>query len=46
MHWGTFQLADEPLAEPPIYLKEALKEAQLDDDEFVVMKFGETLFVR
>jgi N-acyl-phosphatidylethanolamine-hydrolysing phospholipase D len=43
MHWGTFYIADEPLGEPPLYLKKALKEASISDDSFLVMKFGETL---
>jgi N-acyl-phosphatidylethanolamine-hydrolysing phospholipase D len=42
MHWGTFRLTDEPLAEPPLYLKKALKEAGVNEDRFIVMKFGET----
>jgi N-acyl-phosphatidylethanolamine-hydrolysing phospholipase D len=42
MHWGTFQLTDEPLGEPPLYLKKAMKEASMADDSFLVMKFGET----
>jgi L-ascorbate metabolism protein UlaG (beta-lactamase superfamily) len=24
MHWGTFQLSDEPMAEPPQLLREAM----------------------
>lgn len=43
MHWGTFKLADEPLGEPPVYLKQALKAAGISDDKFIVMKFGQTL---
>jgi N-acyl-phosphatidylethanolamine-hydrolysing phospholipase D len=42
IHWGTFKLTDEPLGEPPLYLKKALKEASLKEDSFLVMKFGET----
>ena len=42
MHWGTFYIADEPLGEPPLYLKKAMKEASISDDSFLVMKFGET----
>ncbi len=41
-HWGTFYIADEPLGEPPLYLKRAMKEASLAEDSFLVMKFGET----
>lgn len=42
MHWGTFKLTDEPLGEPPIYLRQALQEVGLGDEAFTVMKFGET----
>ena len=42
MHWGTFQLTDEPMGEPPLYLKKVMKEASMADDSFIVMKFGET----
>ena len=42
MHWGTFYIADEPLGEPPLYLKKVMKEAAISDDSFLVMKFGET----
>jgi L-ascorbate metabolism protein UlaG (beta-lactamase superfamily) len=44
MHWGTFHLTDEPLGEPPLYLKKAMKEASMTDDSFLVMKFGETRY--
>ncbi|WP_413927600.1 MBL fold metallo-hydrolase [Herbaspirillum sp. alder98] len=43
MHWGTFELADEPLDEPPGLLAEAVKEAGLPADEFVTLKHGETV---
>ena len=43
MHWGTFSLADEPLGEPPVYLKQAIKEAGISEDEFITLKFGETV---
>jgi len=42
MHSGTFFITDEPLGEPPLYLKKAMKEASLADDSFLIMKFGET----
>jgi N-acyl-phosphatidylethanolamine-hydrolysing phospholipase D len=45
-HWGTFKLSDEPLGEPLVYLKKALKEAGLDEKNFLTMKFGETLLFR
>ncbi len=42
MHWGTFKLTDEPLNEPPLYLKKILKEADMSENSFLIMKFGET----
>jgi len=42
MHWGTFKLTDEPMAEPPLYLKKSLKEAGIPENAFAVMKVGET----
>jgi len=42
-HWGTFKLSDEPLGEPPVYLRKALREDGMDEGQFIPMKFGETL---
>ena len=42
IHWGTFKLTDEPLGEPPLYLKKVMKEASMSEDSFLVMEFGET----
>jgi N-acyl-phosphatidylethanolamine-hydrolysing phospholipase D len=42
-HWGTFKLADEPLGEPPVYLRKAMKEKGMKQGKFVIMRFGETL---
>jgi N-acyl-phosphatidylethanolamine-hydrolysing phospholipase D len=42
-HWGTFKLSDEPLGEPIVYLRKALKENGIDEGRFIIMKFGETL---
>ncbi len=42
-HWGTFRLSDEPLGEPLVYLRAALKENGIDEGRFIIMKFGETL---
>jgi L-ascorbate metabolism protein UlaG (beta-lactamase superfamily) len=42
-HWGTFKLSDEPLGEPLVYLRKALKENGVDEGRFIIMKFGETL---
>ncbi len=43
MHWGTFILTDEPVAEPPIRLQQALKEQNLASDFFRSPKPGEIL---
>ena len=43
MHWGTFEnLTDEPLDEPPAVLAAQRAAAGLRQDEFDVMKVGET----
>jgi len=42
IHWGTFQLTDEPLDEPPQALARAAREAGLGDDAFTVMAVGAT----
>ncbi len=44
-HWGTFRLTDEPLAEPPIYLKKVLYEEGISQNEFVSLRFGETMII-
>lgn len=43
IHWGTFRLSDEPLAEPPVLLKSEIAKANMAEDSFRVMKRGETL---
>ena len=42
VHWGVFELTDEPLDEPPQKLAEARAQAGIPEDRFFVMKFGET----
>jgi len=42
IHWGTFELTDESLDEPPKHLAEARRARGLDDDAFSVMAIGET----
>jgi N-acyl-phosphatidylethanolamine-hydrolysing phospholipase D len=46
IHWGTFRLTDEPLAEPPLYLQKALQEAAIPQEEFTTLAFGETRVFR
>lgn len=41
VHWGTFKLTLEPLAEPPQRLRTALQEAGLPDDSFRALVHGE-----
>lgn len=43
IHWGTFILSDEPLDEPPKRLEKAKKERGLSEEEFIVLKHGETI---
>lgn len=42
VHWGTFELTDEPLDEPPVRLAEALRKTGLAEVTFTVMAVGET----
>src|SRR5690606_34322468 len=43
IHWGTFDgLTDESLYEPPLKLAEARGRAGLREEEFLVLKHGET----
>jgi len=45
VHWGTFQLTDEPLDEPPRALALALKTAGMRPERFAVLAVGETMRV-
>ena len=42
IHWGTFELTDESLDEPPRALARAAREAGLADDAFTVIAVGAT----
>jgi N-acyl-phosphatidylethanolamine-hydrolysing phospholipase D len=42
MHYGTFDLSDEPLAEPPLRFKEAAKGTSLADGAAWTLNIGET----
>jgi L-ascorbate metabolism protein UlaG (beta-lactamase superfamily) len=42
VHWGTFVLTDEPMDEPPQRLAQALRDADLPPDAFMVLHAGET----
>jgi len=45
MHFGTFQLTDEAIDDPPRHLREALRERNVQEDEFVVPGFGERIAI-
>jgi len=42
IHWGTFDLADEPLTEPPLLLERHARERGLGPDRVWLFKHGET----
>lgn len=42
VHWGTFNLTDEPLDQPPKDLAMARKAAHLEEDAFFLLAVGET----
>lgn len=42
IQWGTFQLTSEPIDDPPLKLKAALKKRKLPLETFELMKIGET----
>lgn len=43
IHWGTFELADESIDEPPKALEQELKKANIQEDRFVTLKHGEMM---
>ena len=42
MHWGTFQLTDEPMDEPIKLLQELTNKLKISKDEFSYMTHGQT----
>jgi N-acyl-phosphatidylethanolamine-hydrolysing phospholipase D len=42
IHFGTFDLSDEPLEEPPLRFKAAATDTELGDTDAWVLKIGET----
>ncbi|XP_015426702.1 PREDICTED: N-acyl-phosphatidylethanolamine-hydrolyzing phospholipase D [Myotis davidii] len=45
IHWGTFALANEHYLEPPVKLSEALERYGLKNEDFFVLKHGESRYV-
>lgn len=46
MHWGSFQLTDEPMDEPPERLAAALAQQGVNQQDFIVMEHGEVLEIK
>jgi len=42
-HWGTFQMADEPLDEPPVLLRHELSRRHIEAKRFRVLGIGESI---
>ena len=42
MHWGTFDLADEPLGEPPVRMIAEIQRRNIDPSRAWILKIGET----
>jgi N-acyl-phosphatidylethanolamine-hydrolysing phospholipase D len=42
MHWGTFKLTDEPMGEPPLRLKAALKARNIAAEKFSAGHIGQS----
>jgi L-ascorbate metabolism protein UlaG (beta-lactamase superfamily) len=42
MHWGTFKLTDEPLAEPPLRIRQFFSQRALDPERLWIFDIGQT----
>ena len=42
IHWGTFNLANEPLGEPPVRTEAEARRLSLDPDRIWILRHGET----
>lgn len=45
MHWGTFKLTDEPIGEPPAFLRDEWRKRGLDAAALSVPAVGETIWL-
>jgi N-acyl-phosphatidylethanolamine-hydrolysing phospholipase D len=41
-HWGTFKLTDEPLDEPPHWMRELWSASNYNDTDLLILRHGET----
>lgn len=46
IHWGTFNLADEPLNNPPEVLKKEIEKQKWNSDNFWLLAHGETRIIK
>ena len=44
-HWGTFCLTDEPMSEPPVRLRAAMRSAGLREEDFLIPRIGESVSI-
>jgi N-acyl-phosphatidylethanolamine-hydrolysing phospholipase D len=42
MHWGTFDLAEEPIDEPPVRMLADIRRRNIDPSRAWILKIGET----
>ncbi len=42
IHWGTFDLADEPIEEPPVRLQAEVRRRGLEPERLMLLRHGET----
>jgi L-ascorbate metabolism protein UlaG (beta-lactamase superfamily) len=42
IHWGTFEMTDEPLDEPPVVLERELSRLGIAPERFIVLRHGQT----
>ena len=45
MAWGTFILTDEPVKEPPRELLKELEKSNISNEDFFILKHGESYLV-